>query len=412
MSILPPPTPYFTDESTTLFHGDSLEVLRQLPDASVDCCVTSPPYFGLRDYGVTPTEWPEITYVPMGGLDAITIAAETVALGAESSPIAFVAHLVAVFREVRRALAGDGTFWLNLGDSYYSGRGAATGVDEKNAARRFGVRALDKSGASWAKPKDLLGIPWRVAFALQADGWFLRNDDIWAKSSPMPEAVRDRCTSSHEHIFMFAKSRSYYFDGAAIAETATGRGSGNSFRRDERLGRGGPDGEHEWAARPQLVRALAIANEKGLTEAHFAAIRAVGMNDAGKAVATQSGAGKNAPEVQRLADEAKAALGGYYREFLTGGTKNRRDVWTIAPEPFPEAHFATYPSALPERCLLAGCRPGGVVLDIYSGSGTTGLAAARNGRKYVGIDLNADYLDLSLRTRLAQPGLMFGEATA
>ena len=148
-----------------------------------------------------------------------------------------------------------------------------------------------------------------------------------------------------------------------------------------------------------------MANEAGLTDAHLAAIRSVGMSDTGKAAAIQSGAGRNAAEVQRLAREAKAALGGYYREFLTGGYRNARDVWEVPLAPFAEAHFATFPPALPERCIQAGCKPGGTVLDPFSGSGTTGLAAARHGRRYVGIDLNRDYLDLSLRTRLAQPSL-------
>jgi tRNA/tmRNA/rRNA uracil-C5-methylase (TrmA/RlmC/RlmD family) len=164
--------------------------------------------------------------------------------------------------------------------------------------------------------------------------------------------------------------------------------------------------------RPQLKRALELAEQKGLTEQHFVAIRAIGMNDAGKARVNQSGTGKNTPEMQALADEAKAALGGYYREFLTGGTKNARNVWTIPVVGFSEAHFACMSPELAERAIRAGCKPGGVVLDPFSGSGTTGMVAARNGLRYVGIDLSSDYLDLSLRTRLTQPGLDFEGATA
>lgn len=381
-------TPYFRDESVTLWHGDSLTVLRDLPDQSVDCCVTSPPYFGLRDYG------------------------EAGQYGLEASPAEYIETMRAVFAEVRRVLADDGTLWLNLGDSYYSGRGAATGVDEKQPARRGFGRVLDKGGCDWAKPKDLLMIPAEVAIALRNDGWHLRSDIIWSKPSVMPENIKDRPTSAHEHIFLLSKSRFYYYDGEAIAEQATGQASGNGFTRSHGISRDVRGQEGQWEGRPQLRRALELAREKGLTDEHFAAIRAVGMSDAGKAREMQ-GAGRNKDEVQRLADEAKAALGGYYREFLTGATRNARNVWEIAPKPFPEAHFATYPPALPERCILAGCKPGGTVLDPFSGSGTTGYAANKHGRKYVGIDLSADYLDLSLRTRFAQPGLdLSGEATA
>lgn len=371
---------FYADDGVTLYQGDALAVLREMGDESVNCIVTSPPYFGLRDYGIEGQH------------------------GLEETPAEYVETMRSVFAEARRVLAKDGTLWLNLGDSYYSGRGkpGPNSADAKSAARRGWTRAVDRPGADWAKPKNLLGIPWRVAFALQDDGWILRNDIIWAKTQPMPEPVRDRCTSSHEYVFMFSKSRRYYFDAQAIAEQATGESSGNSFRREERVGRGGPDSEQKWEGRPQLARAMKLARDNGLTEEHFAAIRAVGMNDAGKAIVQQDGAGRNTAEVQRLADEAKAVLGGYYREFLTGGTKNRRDVWTLGAEPFPEAHFATFPSALPERCILAGTRSNAIVLDPYSGSGTTGLAAARHGRRYVGIELNPEYLDLSLRTRLGQ----------
>jgi DNA modification methylase len=376
--------PYYSDESVTLYAGKALNVLRDMPDESVDCIVTSPPYYQLRDYGVEGQQ------------------------GQESTPAEYVAGMVAVFREARRVLASDGTCWLNLGDTYYSGRGASTGVDEKNPARRFGVRAVDKGGATWAKPKDLLMIPAEVAIALRNDGWYLRSDIIWAKPSPMPENVKDRPTASHEHVFLFSKSRRYHYDADAIAETASGASSGNSFKRPERTNRGGPDGDHKWEGRQQLRRAWDRAGKGELTEEHFAAIRAVGMNDAGKAKNQQAGSGRNDPRMQQLADEAKAVLGGYYREFLTGATKNARNVWEIAPTPFAEAHYATMPVPLAERCVRAGCRPGGTVLDPYSGAGTTGLAASLNGCKYIGVDLDSESLDLSLRTRLAQPVLLDG----
>lgn len=294
-------------------------------------------------------------------------------------------------------------------------------------------------------PKNLLGIPWRLAFALQDDGWILRNDIIWAKSNGMPEAVQDRLSTKHEHVFMFSKKRSYWFDLDAIRVEYDGDRSlsrrsrtGHTNKENSAQGAWGihldrdrpADGSIASAEgmvgntnaptpqadrtsdRPQKRRADELFAEAGLTEAHLDAMRAVGLSDAGKALTTQTGAGKNAADMQRLADEAKAALGGYYREFLYSRGRNPGDVWIIPTQPFPGAHFAVMPSALAERCIKAGCKTGGTVLDPYSGSGTTGLAAARHGRKYVGIDLNAEYLDLSLTTRLAQTALIdFGSAS-
>lgn len=372
-------TVHYGDNLITLHHGHALDIAKTLPSASVQTIVTSPPYFGLRDYG------------------------EDGQIGAEESVEEYVAALVALFGELRRVLADDGTLWLNLGDSY-SGR---ADVSARQTFRRDRADAMlgRKNTAATLGTKQLLGIPWRVAFALQQDGWILRSDIVWAKPSGMPESVTDRPTRSHEFVFLFARSPRYFYDHEAIAETSTGRASGNDFARPEQISRGGVGSSTGWEGRPQLRRALEIAKAKGLTEEHFAAIRAVGMNDAGKAQAVQSGAGKNAPHVQKLADEAKAALGGYYREFLSGGTRNKRDVWTVATVPFGEAHFAVYPPELIRPCILAGSRRGDTVLDPFSGSGTTGMVATEEGRRYVGIDLSADYLDLSLRTRFAQPVL-------
>ena len=310
---------HYEDDTVTLHHGDSLDILRTLPDQSVDCCVTSPPYFGLRDYGT------EGQY------------------GLEASPAEYVETMRALFAEVRRVLADDGTLWLNLGDTYYSGKGAAVGPDKKQPARRGYIRPVDKSGADWAKPKSLLGIPWRVAFALQDDGWILRNEIIWSKPNAMPESVTDRLSSRHEHLFMLTKSRRYWFDLDPIREphvSEPGREGANYMRGQK-------------------------------------AMRPVGPNS------------------------------GAYSE----GGRNPGDVWSIATQPFPGAHFAVMPAELARRAVVAGCKPGGVVLDPFSGSGTTGLVAQKNGRRYVGIDLSADYLDLSLRTRLQQAALDFGDAS-
>lgn len=324
--------PYYTDDQTTLWLGDALDVLRTLPDASVDCCVTSPPYFGLRDYGVAGQ------------------------IGAEASPSEFVAALVAVFAEVRRVLADDGTLWLNLGDSYYSGRGnpGPNSDDKKNVARRGWTRAIDKPGADWAQPKSLIGIPWRTAFALQDDRWILRNDIIWAKPNGMPESVTDRLSTKHEHLFLFAQSRRYWFNLDAIREpAATMQPENPGFRINGKSDR----------------RRKAHAAPPG-----------------------------QSPQTNLIPTGTRHSLSDELG-------RNPGDVWTIPTQPFSEAHFAVFPLKIPRRAIAAGCKPGGVVLDPFSGSGTTGKAAAELGRRYVGIDLNAEYLDLSLRTRLAQPSL-------
>lgn len=318
--------PYYSDDLVTLYHGDALSVLQDLPKGAVDCIVTSPPYFGLRDYGVDGQ------------------------LGVESSPAEFVAALVAVFREARRVLADDGTLWLNLGDSYVNAGGSgAQGATGQRATRRFTAERLAKRGDG-LPAKNLLGVPWRVAFALQDDGWILRNDIIWHKPNAMPESVTDRLSNRHEHLFMFSKSRRYWFDLDPIREA----------HKDKSIY------QQEVARRPYAAGKAGMSVVPGRS--------------------------------------AQSTMAAGMRGFHTAG-RNPGDVWAIPTQPFPGAHFAVYPLALPERCILAGCKPGGTVIDPFSGSGTTGLAAARHGRRYVGIDINVDYLELSLRTRLAQGGL-------
>jgi site-specific DNA-methyltransferase (cytosine-N4-specific) len=323
-----------------LHHGDALTVLSTLPDASVNCCVTSPPYFGLRDYGVEGQ------------------------LGLEASPAEYVENLRHLFAQVRRVLADDGTLWLNLGDSYSGGdRGAYDNASGIADGRGMGTYR-PKTGVP---AKNLLGIPWRVAFALQDDGWILRSDIIWAKPNPMPESVTDRPTKAHEYVFLLAKSAQYWYDSDAVREP------------------------HRWQD-PELLATNAQARQ-GL---RLSQRRAAGDKTATReqpAVGREKGRGKNG----NTESEFSASSAG----------RNSRTVWSIPTQPFSSAHFAVMSSALAERAIQAGCKPGGTVLDPFSGSGTTGLAAARHGRKYVGVDLNAEYLDLSLRTRLAQPGLNF-----
>ena len=322
---------FFSDDSVTLYQGDAADVLSQLEAGSVDCIVTSPPYFGLRDYGVDGQ------------------------IGAEDTPAAFVERLVGVFREARRVLADDGTLWLNLGDSYVHKKASGTqGVTGQRASRTFTASA--SGGWAGIPEKNLLGIPWRVAFALQDDGWVLRNDIIWHKPNPMPMSVKDRLNAAHEHVFLFSKSRRYWFDLDPIRDEP--RMTADDITRASRT-------DHA----PNQYVTAATGN-------------------------TRASRSRPISEVMGSFDEVKG--------------RNPGDVWTIATQPFPGAHFATFPPALPERCILAGCKPGGTVLDPFSGSGTTGFAAAKHGRRYIGIDLNPDYLELSLRTRLAQGALLDG----
>lgn len=375
--------------------GDCLATMRCMPDCIAQTCVTSPPYFGLRDYG------------------------HEGQIGLEETPAAFVAKLVEVFAEVRRVLRDDGTLWLNLGDSYANDAKWGGSTSGKHAQAIHGNSGIGRRRTNTGlKSKDLMGIPWRVAFALQDDGWYLRQDIIWHKPNPMPESVQDRCTKSHEYIFLLSKSPNYYFDNEAIAERTadTSRARWAQEGIEEQAGSNRVPGKMNGAMkadggaqRPQAKRAVELAREAGLTDAHLDAIRAVGITDAGKAQHTQDGFGKNTAEVQALADHAKSVLGGYYREFLIAETRNKRSVWTVATTPYKGAHFATFPTELIEPCVLAGAPAGGVVLDPFFGSGTTGEVAQNLGRAFIGCELNPAYEALQAE-RLRQMGLILEAA--
>lgn len=352
--------------------GDTRDILPTLESGSVNCIVTSPPYFGLRDYG-------------MGGQ-----------IGLEPTPAEFVAELVAVFREARRVLKDDGTLWLNLGDSYCSqggehmgrsdnqgGVGAGNRQWREGSARADGevrgdgpVSRRNRNGttAPGLKPKDLIGIPWRVAFALQADGWYLRQDIIWSKPNPMPESVTDRCTKAHEYLFLLSKSPRYYFDAKAISE----------------------------AVAPSTVDRLAQN-----VEAQAGSGRVPGKtNGTMKAKAPRFGGQKYGDDAR---EESRTKSGNEYA--IGEGTRNRRSVWTVATQPFKEAHFATFPPALIEPCILAGCPKGGTVLDPFGGAGTTGLVADRLQRNAVLIELNPEYIEIA-RRRINGDAPLFAEAAA
>jgi DNA modification methylase len=410
-------TPYYADAWLTVYGGDCLEVMRTMPADSVDCVVTSPPYWGLRDYG------------------------NDGQLGLERTPEEYVANMVAVFAEVRRVLKPSGTCWLNLGDSY-AAQGGTDRPPPTNTGNVAAGNAVRRSNQPLAglKPKDLVGIPWRVAFALQADGWYLRSDIIWSKPNPMPESVTDRPTKSHEYLFLLTKSARYYFDADAIREplapssvsrlaqqvedqlgSARANGGAKTNGRMKAVARSDKQSEigaqrlkggdrfggfnERWdnVERAQTRRAVELARSAGLTNDHLAAIRAVGITDTGKARTTQDGTGKNAEHVQRLADEAKAALGGYYREFLIPQGRNARSVWTIPTQPYADAHFAVFPPELPERCIKAGSSEGGLVLDPFAGSGTVGMVANRLSRRAILIDLNPEYLKQQMRRNAQTP---------
>lgn len=305
----------------TVLQGDCLEVLKTLPDKSINCCVTSPPYYGLRDYGVDGQ------------------------IGLEETPEEYIEKLVDVFREVRRVLKDDGTLWLNIGDSYwgsgsrgydFTGKMTEASQIQVGSKGTINLSNIPKLVGEYEgiKNKDLIGIPWMLAFALRADGWYLRQDIIWQKPNPMPESVKDRCTKSHEYIFLLSKQPKYYFDYEAIQEDAV-------CKDDKRFG----EGRIEYDGK---------------------------RTDAG-------------------VENTKAQ-----QSFVTINEKrNKRDVWNVSTQAVKEAHFATFPEKLIEPCILAGCPVGGVVLDPFFGSGTTGRVATRLNRQYLGIELNPDYIEIA-----------------
>lgn len=292
-----------------LISGDCRTALQSLPAKSIRTCVTSPPYWGLRDYGVDTQ------------------------IGAEDSPDDYVASMVEVFREVRRVLADDGTVWLNIGDTYASMRDSKAVPDslrkgnDGTAVPKAANRNPANLKAANIKHKDLIGIPWRLAFALQQDGWYIRQDIIWSKPNPMPESVRDRCTKSHEYVFLLTKRDKYFYDNEAIKEPA-----------------------RDWGTRDRT---------KGK------------YHNAGTGLTPHTGLTKS------------------YEK------KNKRSVWVITTKPFKGAHFAVMPEDLAVPCILAGSEVGDTVLDPFAGSGTTGVVALRHGRKFIGVELNPEYIKLA-----------------
>lgn len=396
--------------SYVIHQGDALERLREMKPESVHCCVTSPPYWGLRDYGTA--AWQagnaECDHVEMaiGMSDKNTLEPkgflpETNAanvgrvrqyrdicrkcganrvdrqLGLESTPEEYVIRLVEVFREVRRVLRTDGTVFLNLGDSYATHAGCegskhAHNFRSADVAEKEGIyRTRPYGKAIGLKEKDLVGIPWSVAFALRADGWYLRSDIIWSKPNPMPESVTDRPTRAHEYIFLLSKSQRYFYDHEAIKEPAVAdHGSGNGYKRDARLTYDGRGSDKPYVlARDNFCR----ENSKR------------GQPQFGQTVGTHR------PD---------------RKDTLPSGTRNKRSVWEVATKPFAEAHFATFPPELIKPCILAGSPAGGIVLDPFCGSATTGVVATQWSRDFIGIELNPEYVEMGRRRVEGQNGKM------
>jgi DNA modification methylase len=337
-----------------LIQGDALTILKTLPDKYINCCVTSPPYWNLRDYEILPSEWAEVTYSPMAGLPRIRVPKWTGCLGLEPTPEMFVGHIVEIFREVRRVLRDDGTLWLNFGDCYTPSAPGTMGdnihIDGTKEATKRARKIMRPQIPEGLKPKNLVGIPWRVAFALQADGWYLRSDIIWHKPNPMPESVTDRPTKSHEYLFLLSKSRKYCYDLEAIKEPAVYSGNNNGVG----FGHGTDKTERNRVRCCSFKRRVNESPPPGQPNNHRDNREDISYCD----------------------------------------TRNKRTVWTVPTHSFSEAHFATFPPKLIEPCILAGCPNGGIVLDPFMGAGTAALVAIELGRNYLGIELSEKYIKL------------------
>ncbi len=316
------------DIKNKVFNEDCLEGLRKLPDNCIDCCVTSPPYFGLRDYGIDGQ------------------------IGLEKSPYEYIDRLTEVFAEVYRVLKPEGTLWLNMGDSYAgSGKGAANYPDNAKHYKQGSNRGTIEKRTAYkyqttCKDKDLIGIPWMAAFALRDKvGFYLRQDIIWHKPNPMPESVRDRCTKSHEYIFLMSKSSKYYFDHDAMQEKSICKAVAPKINPPRYGGK-------KYTATPNKFNRTKSGNAYAYT-----------------------------------------------------GRRNKRDVWTVSTKPEKSAHFAVFPPDLIKPCILAGCPRNGIVLDPFIGSGTTAMVARQYGRNFVGYELNAEYLDIIKKKTIVSPDL-------
>jgi DNA modification methylase len=353
--------------SKNIIYNESCETgLSKLPDNSINCCVTSPPYYGLRDYGCDDQ------------------------IGLENSPELYVERLVNVFREVKRVLRDDGTLWLNLGDTYY---GHGNGSYDKHSSDRINGKGRGNSkpipkNVDYFKPKDLVGIPWMVAFAIRADGWYLRQDIIWSKPNPMPESVTDRCTKAHEYIFLLSKSAKYYYDYEAIKQPVA----------DQTILR----------MQQQIDDQIGSTRVPGKNNVNMKAV-GPGRNPR-KGVDTNGGNQASANGIPAMAINGNGVKGhsGYFDQngnLIGAGMANKKSVWTVTTKPFRESHFATFPPDLIVDCIKAGCPEGGVILDPFMGAGTTAVVSRKLNRNYVGFELNLDYVKISERRIYEELGI-------
>lgn len=421
-------TPYFSHSGVTLYCGSSLDVLRQLPEQSVHCVVTSPPYWGLRDYsacgcstrrhaGTAALEMAGTISAGVSGQGSSTdprcrkepdpecehchgtgkILAMEGQLGLEQTPAEYVDKMVDLFREAGRVMRDDGTLWLNMGDGYATG---TAGDRKPSQTGKHGYwenpninKRIDGRNAG-LKPKDLVGIPWMLAFALRDDGWYLRSDIIWHKANPMPESVTDRPTKAHEYIFLLSKSPHYYYDHEAIKEPSSG--TAHDRARKDRAA------EYQKRHPGQLVNGIRAKangpNSRMMVE------RAAGRENS-KVNPSRSNIPGVTPKSQPAGSGVKANQSFHAAVVNLVENRNKRSVWTVATAPYRAAHFATFPPALIRPCILAGCPVGGTVLDPFFGSGTTGMVALELGRKAIGVDLNPEYCALAEERCRVTPGL-------
>ena len=469
--------------------GDCRQTMAGLPAGFFHTCVSSPPYFGLRDYQTPPLSWPAISYSPLAGLpECVHIPAMECSLGLEPTLEAFIGHMVLVYREVRRVLRDDGTIWVNMGDSYAGARrGGSVGQDsstlagkqtdhsrearyqhqafteEQKDASLAGLRAMTPSRRrddepiprsdlriAGLKPKDMMGQPWRLAFALQADGWWLRSDVIWFKLNPMPESAKDRPTKAHEYFFLLSKSERYYYDADAIKEPASedtharyarNRSKDHKWSGDDpmpgqrqqtiakgfehmrkpvagwatgqgdhsTLGHNQPDDERDGRKLLKVYPGTGVGFGHGYDANPKPRVRSAAASEF-------PGAAQRDPQSRRRkgAEHGSGIKSNDNFDTATVNVvedRNKRSVWPLSTEAFPGAHFATFPTRLIEPCILAGCPPGGNVLDPFGGSGTTGVVADRHQRNATLCELNPEYAKLAT-ARVTGDAPLFAEVSA
>lgn len=392
-----------------ILQGDCIETLQKLDDKSINTCITSPPYWGLRDYG------------------------ESDQLGLEDTPEEFVENLVKVFREVKRVLRDDGTVWLNLGDSYSSGGRTTTTNQTLRGDKNYGVTRPKPSKG--IKPKDLIGIPWRVALALQQDGWYLRQDIIWHKPNPMPESVKDRCTKAHEYIFLLSKNPKYYFDNESIKEDCVTKPT----KKNPNKNHGKYKTQENESAHRQGIhgkRGDKLIKERTKLPKQKDLVKFLRSKTSAKLLANNTDIPLTKIEHWFRADEAGFAYPSIedwkkIRDYIDDWSddffsidkslthyelktdaviqknkKNKRSVWTVSTKSFKGAHFATFPMDLIEPCVLAGCPEGGTVLDPFGGSGTTGIVAVNHNRNATLCELNKEYIEIAKKRIEDQVGML------